>query len=84
MKRSLVLCAALTLAACGASETPPPSDEAATTLPADSTDLEGTPRAGVVPAVQQRADQAEADMAARAREAEAQVQAAEGNGTSQP
>lgn len=79
MKRALLSSAVLLLAACGSgSDTPPPSDEAATTLPADSTQLEGVPRVGVVPAVQQRADQAEADMAARAREAEAQVQAAEG------
>lgn len=83
MKRSIVLVAAL-LAACGAeSGSPPPSDETATTPPADSTGLEGVSRMGAAQAVQQRADQAEADMAERARQAEEQARAAEG-GTPQP
>ena len=84
MKRSIVLLS-LVLAACGGAESgsPPPSDETATTPPADSTGLEGVSRMGAAQAAQQRVDKAEADMAERARQAEEQVKAAEG-GTAQP
>lgn len=83
MRPSITLLAVL-LAACGAeSGGPPPSDETATTPAADSTGLEGTSRVGAGQAVQQRADQAEADMAERARQAEEQARAAQG-GTPPP
>lgn len=82
MKRSLVLVAAALLAACGpSSETGQPP--AAENTPTDTAALEGVPRAGVVDAVRQRADQAEADMAERARQAEQQVLDAQG-GAQQP
>ena len=85
MKRSIVLLA-LALAACGGgadSADPPPSDETATTPPADSTGLEGVSRMGAAQAAQERVDKAQADMNERARQAQEQVQAAEG-GTPQP
>lgn len=86
MNRSIVLCAVL-LAACG-SDAPDESaagqsaTEHGATMPSD-TSLEGTPMIGVVPEVRARAQQAEAEMAERAREAEEQVRAAEG-ATAQP
>ncbi len=84
MNRSIVLLS-LALAACGGADTanPPPSDETATTPPVDSTGLEGVSRMGAAQAAQQRVDQAQADMNERARQAQEQVQAAEG-GTAQP
>ena len=89
MKRSILLCAAL-LAACGPGAddenagTPPeqPAVEKGATFPAD-TALEGTPVIGVVPEVRQRVDNAQADMAERARQAEEQARQAGGE-TAQP
>lgn len=88
MKPSILLCAVL-LAACGAgtdesAETPPqqPAAEKGATMPAD-TALQGTPMIGAAQEAQKRVDQAEADMAERARQADEQVRAAQG-GTSQP
>jgi hypothetical protein len=80
MKRSILLCTIL-LAACAPDAAEQP-EAAAAAAPAD-TALEGTPMIGVVPEVQQQVEKAEADMAERAREAEAQVRAAEG-GTPRP
>jgi hypothetical protein len=89
MKRSILLCAVL-VAACGPGAddenagTPPeqPAVEKGATMPAD-TALEGTPVGGVVPAVEERVNQAEDAMAERARQAEEQARQAE-TGTSQP
>lgn len=83
MNRSILLCAVL-LAACGSdeSDTEQTATEHGATMPSD-TSLEPTPMIGVVPEVRERAQQAEADMAERARQAQEQVRQAEG-ATAQP
>lgn len=83
MKRSILLCALL-LAACGSDEpdTEPSATEHGATVASD-TALEGTPMIGVVPEVRARAQQAEADLAERARQAEEQARQAE-DGTPRP
>lgn len=82
MHRSILLSCAVLLAACGADAGEPPPAQHGAAAPAD-TSLEGTPIIGVVPEVRARAQQAEAEMAARAREAEEQARQAE-DGASQP
>ncbi|HLM66724.1 MAG TPA: hypothetical protein VK358_04310 [Longimicrobium sp.] len=81
MIRSILFCTLL-LAACG----PDALDESAAgqsatehgATMASDTSLEGTPMIGVVPEVRERARQAEADMAERARQAQEQAGQAEG------
>ena len=78
MTRSILLCAALLAAACGRGDDEPPANETGAAVPADTPALEGGPRIGAARVVQERVNQAEADMAERARQAEEQVRRAEG------